>query len=106
MVWTKAGDVYRKPCEHCAGTGYLVHSKYSVHHCVDHWEEIDHPANSKYDTSRAPGGIGHMLMLCNVCHRVWVYYVELSDDSWDVPGPECIGTVIPGLDWRVGQPVT
>ncbi len=105
MVWKHVDGKWRKRCEHCLGYGYIEITQYSVHCCTEYWEEVDHPSNSKYDPDRDLKGTGNIMQHCKVCNRVWIQYVEIGDDSLDVPAPECLGDQIPPLEWRIGQPL-
>src|SRR5438552_1783084 len=104
--WTKNGRDYERKCSHCHGTG--IESLFRRGQCqACPWEktsDVAHPANTPrnlhggYDV-----GIAHKLVRCDVCGGVWMVYFETSDDSWDVPAPEYVGTAIPNDAWRIGQ---
>jgi len=95
---------YERSCRKCGGKGKETwHPKYA-HYCLDKYDVIEHPSNTqKKDTNYV--GIGHQLILCEVCRLVWVRYYETGPDSCDIPVPECLGKEIPSENWKPGEKV-
>lgn len=98
MTWKKNKEgVYEQRCPHCEGSGRLTlfaDGKWSCGCPGEHMDNIDHPSNTRGEL------VGHRLERCRKCGLVWLCYHQTSEDSLDIPGPVCLGNVIPDDDWR------
>ena len=105
-MWKRQkGGKYERTCCTCGGTGKeTLDQRGSNCGCPwDRCEEVDHPSNTANHSDAKYKGIWNKVVRCNRCGLFWVIYFESQDDSWDVPGPECIGICLPAEDWQPGK---
>ena len=79
-------NTWQRPCSHCHGLGVEEYEPPQCSFCP--WTNVavvEHPENTDLTMDY---GIAHRIVICNACKAIWRVYVELGDDSWDVPAPE------------------